>query len=169
MQINIAKTGPENVFDLVNAANAGLTLDGTKVTLGTPVVRTPDANPHNTTITLTAIAEQGYTGTVDITLTRLGMGSGVVTPSYDFEITSGDAAAFKTQVATQLGLVESEIVIVGTLPTEGNSGTVTVAGIADSVLYLPTTQTLNVDFPVPQEALTDAVATTEMDGFDPAV
>ncbi len=168
MQIDIAKTGPENVFALVNAANAGLTLDATKVTLGTPVVRTPDANPHNTTITLTAIAEQGYTGTVDITLTRLGMGTGVTTPDFDFVITTDDAAAFKTQVATQLGLVESEIVIVGTLPTEGNSGTVTVAGIAGSFLYLPTTQTLNVDFPVPQEALTDAVATTQMDGFDAA-
>jgi len=169
MKIDITKTAIVNAFALINAANA-LTLDATKVTLGAPAPRTPGANPRNTTLTLTAVADQGYTGTVDVTYTRLGMGSGVAVPEFGFH-TDGTTTlpAFKTAVATSLGLVEAEIDVTGTLPaTEGESVTMVVAAKAGSLLYVGT-QNLTVDWPQGDVALADAVTVQDLDGFDPVV
>lgn len=164
MKIDISKTAIENVFALINADN-GSTHDAATVTLGVPAVRTPDANPRNTTLVLTAVVGGGFTGTDTVTYTRLGMGSGVVTPSFDFE-TDGDTtnASFKTQVATALGLREDQIQITGTLPAaEGDETTMTVAAIADSLLYVGS-QALTVTWPVPQVPLD--LTTKDLSGFE---
>ncbi len=164
MKIDISKTAIENVYALINADNAS-THSAATVTLGVPVVRTPDANPRNTTLELTAVVDGGFTGTDTVTYTRLGMGSGVVTPSFDFEIDGEtDAASFKTQVATALGLREDQIQITGTLPAaEGDDTTMTVAAIADSLLYVGS-QALQVSWPVPQAPLN--LTTKDLSGFE---
>lgn len=167
MKIDIAKSAIVNAFALINAANA-LTLDATKVTLGAPVARTPGANPRNTTLTLTAVVGQGYKDTVDVTYTRLGMGSGVAVPEFGFH-TDGTTLlpAFKTAVATSLGLVEAEIDVTGDLPaTEGSTTTMVVSAKAGSLLYIGT-QDLTVDWPQGDVALADAVTVPDLDGFDP--
>lgn len=169
MKIDTTKTAIVNAFALINAANA-LTLDATKVTLGAPAPRTPGANPRNTTLTLTAVAGQGYKDSVDVTYTRLGMGSGVVTPEFGFH-TDGTTqlAAFKTAVCTSLGLVEAEIDLTGTLPaTEGSSTVMVITAKATSLLYVGT-QNLAVDWPQGDVAMADAVTVKDLDGFDPVV
>lgn len=166
MNIDISKTGVENVYALINADNSTAHSAAT-VTLGVPAVRTPDANPRNTTLVLTAVVGGGFTGTDTLTYTRLGMGSGVVTPSFDFEV-DGDttAASFKTQVATALGLREDQITITGTLPAaEGEDTTMTVAAVADSLLYVGS-QALSVSWPVPQVPLD--LTTKDLSGFEAA-
>lgn len=171
MQINTSLTALANVYALINAANA-LTLDSTKATVGAPVVRVPDANPRNTTITLTAVDGGGYEAgtTVDVTYTRLGMGSGVAVPEFGF-FTDGTTtpAAFKTAVAVSLGLLESDITLTGDLPdTEGETVTIVLAAAANSLLYVGS-QNLTVEWPQGEPTMAEAVTVTSLDGFDPVV
>lgn len=171
MQINKTLTALANVYALVNAANA-LSLDATKASVGVPAARTPGANPRNTTVTLTAVDGGGYESgtTVDVTYDRLGMGSGVATPEFGFH-TDGTTqlAAFKTAVATSLGLIESEIDLTGNLPTvEGATETMVITAKAGSLLYVGT-QNLTVDWPQGEPAMAEAVTVTQLSGFDPVV
>lgn len=169
MKIDITKSAILNAFALINAANA-LTLDATKVTLSAPVARVPGANPRNTTLTLTAVPGQGYKDSVDVTYTRLGMGSGVAVPEFGFH-TDGTTqmAAFKTAVATSLGLVEAELDLTGELPATEGSSTVMVLSAKDGSLLYVGTQNLAVDWPQGDVALADAVTVKDLDGFDPVV
>lgn len=169
MKINTTLTALANVYALVNAANA-LTLDATKATVGAPAARTPDANPRNTTVTLTAVDGGGIEAgtTVDVTYDRLGMGSGVVTPEFSF-FTDGTTTlpSFKTAVATSLGLIEAEIDVTGTLPaTEGETTTMVVAAKAGSLLYVGT-QNLTVEWPAGEPTMAESVTVTQLSGFDP--
>lgn len=168
MKINAALSAVANLFALVNADNA-LTLDATKVTPGVPASRVPDANPTNTTLTLTAIADQGYFGTVNVTYTRLGMGSGVITPIFDF-LTDGTTtnATLLAAAAASLGLVASEIEITGALPAaDGDTTVVSLAAKADSLLYIGS-QNLNLEWPAADVDLSEAVAVTQLNGFETA-
>lgn len=169
MQINTSLTALANVYALINAANA-LTLDATKATVSAPVVRAPDANPRNTTVTLTAVDGGGYEAgsTIDVTYTRLGMGSGVAVPEFGFFTDDTTTpAAFKTAVATSLGLIESEIVLTGDLPdAEGESVTIVLAAKAGSLIYIGS-QNLTVEWPQGEPTMAEAVTVTALDGFDP--
>lgn len=168
MKINLALTAIANAYALVNAANA-LTLDVTKATLGVPAARVPDADPRNTTLVLTGVNEGGYNGTKSVTYTRLGMGSGVAVPEFEFH-TDGTTtpASFLTAVATSLGLKESEIEITGDLPeAEGEGTTIVLSAKAGSLLYVGQ-QNLIVDWPQGIVELDDAITVTQLDGFEPA-
>ncbi len=168
MKINTAISASANLFALVNSDNA-LTLNATKVTPGVPAPRTPGADPSNTTLTFTAIADQGYFGTVDVTYTRLGMSSGVTTPIFDF-LTDGDTtnASLLAAAAASLGLIASEIQITGTLPAaDGDTTTVSLSAKAGSLLYIGS-QDLNLEWPADAIDLAEAVAVTQLNGFEPA-
>lgn len=170
MKIDVTKSAIVNVYALINAANA-LTLDATKASLGVPAARVPDANPRNTTLVLTAVDGGGYVAgtTVEVKYTRLGMGSGVVTPEFGFHTDDTTTlASFKTAVAVSLGLLEAEIDVTGSLPaTEGSSTVMVVAAKAGSLLYAGS-QDLAVDWPQGELDLNEAVTVADLDGFDPA-
>lgn len=170
MKINTTLTALANVYALVNAANA-LTLDATKGTFGVPAARTPGADPRNTTVTLTAVDGGGIEAgsTVDVTYNRLGMGSGVVTPEFEFFTDDTTTlASFKTAAATSLGLIESELDLVGALPTaEGETTTIVISAKPGSLLYVGT-QDLTVEWPQGEPTMAESVTVTQLDGFDPA-
>lgn len=170
MKINTTLTALANVYALVNAANA-LTLDVTKATIGVPVGREPDADPRNTSVALTAVDGGGYEAgsTVNVNYTRLGMGSGVVSPEFGF-FTDGTTtlASFKTAAAVSLGLIESELDFTGDIPTaEGQTTTIAVSAKAGSLLYVGT-QDLTVEWPQGEPTMAESVTVTQLDGFDPA-
>lgn len=172
MKINTTLSPLANVYALVNAANA-LTLDATKATVGVPVVRDPDAgNTHNTSLTLTAVDGGGIQAgtTVTVTYERLGMGTGVAAPEFGF-YTDGTTqrVAFKTAVATSLGLIESEIDLTGVLPSApGVTETMTISAKANSLLYYGN-QDLLVDWLVVEPTMAESVTVTKLSGFDPVV
>lgn len=160
MKINISLTALANVYSLVNAANA-LTLNATKATVGIPSARTPGANPHNTSLVLTAVDGGGYVSgsSVTVTYNRLGMGSGVAAPDFNFITNAAtDASNFKTTVAAQLGLIESEIELTGTLPAIGEEVTMVIAAKTDSLVY---TGTQNITVTRPEAPKLDDIIITE--------
>jgi hypothetical protein len=159
MQIDTLKSSTLNLLALVNTAN-GLSLTEEHVTVGVPVARTPDANPRNTSVTLTAVPGKGYSGTMTVTYTRLGMDSGVVLPSFLFDTTEFSTPAnLLTSVASTLGLIETSLILTGGLPIEeGTTSTVTLAGNETSLVYAGS-QELSLNFPSTRFVGTVEVAT----------
>lgn len=71
MQINPTVSAIENVHRLVEDANPGLDLTTANVTLGTPIAYDGSATGDNTHLTITAIADQGFSGEIEVSYRRL--------------------------------------------------------------------------------------------------
>lgn len=72
--VNPAKSGLQNLYDLVNAASPGKGFSDANVTFGMPSARTADSNPDNTKVTITALSNKGYSGSEERTYMRLNAG-----------------------------------------------------------------------------------------------
>lgn len=177
-KIDSSKSAIDNLLALVNAANTGQTLTNTQVSAGTPSVQAADGQGRNTSVTLTAIAGHGYTGSQTFTYARRGLNDSVLNPVDSYTATVGiDAAALLTALASQLGLVASELHLEdaanpGT-PLSGainnSPATINIVSAAGSLLYIDgSTQGITMTWNEPQVDLATATPNTALSGFDAA-
>lgn len=177
-KIDASKSALDNLLALVNAANTGQTITNAQVTSGTASAHTDSGDGRNTSATLTAIANQGYTGSVTVSYTRRALNDSVTSPNFAHTATVGDTAtAIIAAVASLNGLVASEL----HLEDPANPGTPVTGAINNSpaslnlvsatgsLLYIDaSTQAITFTWEQPQVALSSAVGTTNLSGFDPA-
>lgn len=171
MKINIALSASANLLALLNEAHPGKNFSQTNVTVGTPVAN-PGNGGRNTSIDLTAVQDQGYSGVTTVNYTRLALAPAAAiatAKAVDINITlQDDQAAILTKVAQVLGLVESELELsdLDEPTSENNPGSVNVNAKVGSLLYTGTyAATLTVsdsDVPLPT-----AVTNPDLNGFEP--
>jgi hypothetical protein len=177
-KINTSLSALDNLLALVNAANTGQTITNAQVTAGAPSVKSDTGDGRNTTVALTAVGGQGYTGAVSVNYTRRGLNDSVLSPVDSYTATTGTtAAALVTALAAQLGLVESELHLEdpaapGTPLSgaqSGNQATLDLVANAGSLLYVDgSLQAIAMTWQAPQVALDSAVTVTDLSGFDAA-
>lgn len=171
MKVNTALTASANVLAILNATNPGLNATAAQVTLGVPSTAA-GAGGRNTSITVTAVANQGFSGSETYTYTRqpLTAGSAIATAkAVDITILGDDTdAEVLTKAALALGLIESELTLANIVRpvNEDTPGSADVVASAGSLLYTGTyAATLVVaDSDVP---LSEAAPDTDLNGFDP--
>jgi len=169
-KVNLALTASANVLALINAANPALNATDTQVTLGTPSVEAGTGG-RNTSLIVTAIDNQGFSGTQTFAYTRQALASGAAVATakaVPFAIAPGDTnAQILTKAATALGLLESELTIANVVqPTnETTPGSADIVANVASLLYTGTyAATLTVpDADVP---LSSVATVTDLSGFD---
>lgn len=177
-KINASISALDNLLALVNAANTGQTISDTQVTAGAPSVKTDTGDGRNTTVALSAVAGQGYTGNVSVNYTRRGLNDSVLNPVDTYTATTGvTAAALLAALATQLGLVAAEVHLEdpaapGTPLSgaqSGNQATLDIVANAGSLLYVDgSVQAITMTWQAPQVNLATAVSVTNLVGFDAA-
>lgn len=176
MKINAAKTAAANLIDLVNASNAGLNLTAGQVTIAAPTVKADSGDGRNTSVVLTSVGGQGYSGNVTVNYTRRPLNDSVAAPDPTLTQTVGaDADAVVTAIATKLGLVAAELKLVdqanGNADVTGaisnSPATLTLAVKGTSLLYAPGATQL-ITFTWNEPPLNGAVTTTNLTGFDAA-
>jgi hypothetical protein len=170
MQINTSLSALDNLLALINAANTGQTITDTQVTAGTPAEQTADGQGRNTNV--------GYTGTQTVTYARRPLNDSVASPDFAVTETIGaTAASIITALAATNGLVASELELQD--PANGNAvvtgaisnspATLNLVSITGSLLYIDaSSQAVTFTWQEPQVALTTAIATTALSGFDAA-
>lgn len=171
MKINVSQSPSANLLAQINADNAGLNLTAGQVTIGVPSVRTPDANPNNTTVVLTAVADQGYSGTKTITYTRLGLDKGVNPAVTSVEVVSSDnESASLAKVVAALGLIASEVTSTNYVAPENENtpGSITLEANVASLVYYGPGLTVELTVPDADVSLDAAIATGDLTGFEPA-
>jgi hypothetical protein len=178
MQINTSLSALDNLLALINAANTGQTITDTQVTAGTPAEQTADGQGRNTNVAINAVAGQGYTGTQTVTYARHPLNDSVASPDFAVTETIGaTAASIITALAATNGLVASELELQD--PANGNAvvtgaisnspATLNLVSITGSLLYIDaSSQAVTFTWQEPQVALTTAIATTALSGFDAA-
>jgi hypothetical protein len=165
-------TRPSNqvVLDLINADNsAALTLS--VVDLGIPVAAIEGA-PRNTSITVTAKAGSGYSGSQTLNYNRLQLS--VFAAGKDLTFSIGDATTLVDlidEINTLLGInlvVDKDFAdaaippFAGGIPNE--TVQVTLTALADSPAYLGS---LQINVRSEDIAITDVLTVTELDGLNP--
>lgn len=170
MQIDVSKSGLENLVAQVVADNSGLSLTAAQVTAGVPATFSGGAGDQNTQVTLTAVEGQGYQGSKLVKYTRLGMDSGVAVPVTTLQVLAADnQAAVQTKVATALGLRESDLTFSAyTAAADGVPGSITISPAANSLLYVGADKVLEITVPDVDPDLGDEITNDELNGFDPA-
>jgi hypothetical protein len=161
MQINTSLSALDNLLALINAANTGQTITDTQVTAGTPAEQTADGQGRNT-----------------VTYARRPLNDSVASPDFAVTETIGaTAASIITALAATNGLVASELELQD--PANGNAvvtgaisnspATLNLVSITGSLLYIDaSSQAVTFTWQEPQVALTTAIATTALSGFDAA-
>ena len=169
-KINPAITAAENVLALVNAANPSLNATLSQVTLGNPSA-VAGTGGRNTSITFTAVANQGFSGSQTFSYTRQALAAGAaIATAKDLPVTiaEGDSnAQILTKVATALGLLESQVQIGNVVqPTdEATPGSADITPIANCLLYTGSYEVI-LALPDTDVPLNEAAATTDLDGFE---
>lgn len=182
-KIDLAKTIPENFVGLLKDANPVLDITPLQFTLGAPAVRTPDADTNNTTITVTAVANAGFSGSAPITYTRLALDKGKVPQPTRVMINPTDSqTVIRDKILTAYGLYPSEIELLvnGTawndvtnkfkIPVNEDdvSSTVGIKHKVNSLLYIGSNITAILTIPDADIPLMTAIAVKKMNGFAPA-
>lgn len=177
-KIDSTKSAILNLLALVSAANGALAITPAQVTAGAPTVKTDSGDGRNTTVALTAVANQGYTGNVSVNYTRRGLNDSVLNPvDSTTQVIGATAEAIVTALAAQLGLVEAEVQLedpaaagVALTGAINNSpATLNLVSKAASLLYVDgSSQAITFTWNEPQADLATSVPTTDLDGFDAA-
>lgn len=179
MNIDIAKSGIQNLLDLINADNPAAALTTAKVDLAAPVVAA-GANGRNTTVVVTAKANQAFEGSVTVSLRRIAVNEATASPDTSYGYDDDDTwAQLLTAVAAGLGVREedvefttyilnsSENPISGNGPADvlvGEAGQIRLAAKAGSYLYVGN---VLIDMIYDKPDLDTVVTTTDLNGFDP--
>lgn len=166
---DLTKTSKALFYDLVNSANAALAsnpLSDSNVTLSVPTDGT--FGDKNTQVTITAIAEEGYKGSVDVTYDRLDIGTlfsdASITPTVEGD-GFADAAALLSAINSQYGLnLSADDIQNDDLSAQTYPSTYTLTIAAGSLAYIGT---VDVSLPGVQTDLNSAVTTTALDGLTP--
>lgn len=169
-KVNLALTASANVLALINAANPALNATAAQITLGVPSVAAGTGG-RNTSIIVTAIADQGFSGEQIFAYTRQALASGAAiaaAKAVPFGIAPGDSdAVILTKAAAALGLLESELTIANVVqPVDENTpGSADIVAKVGSLLY---TGTYGAALTVPDTdvPLDEAAPVTDLSGFD---
>lgn len=169
MQIDITKSPVDNVLALLNDINPSVKLTSANVTLEVPIVRIPDADVHNTSLTINGVEAEGYSGTIVMTYNRLPLAQAIASAPITFKVSNVTTLASLLQdILTEYKLLGG-VSLVGDLvrPHDGtNTSTIVLAADADSLLYIG-------ELPLTLDWITLdlGVVVTHLDGmgFDPAV
>jgi hypothetical protein len=177
-KINVAKSALANLLDLINATNVSANLSTSSVDIGVPSARTPDANPNNTTVSVSPKSGSGIPGDpISVTYMRLalstGLSGGASGSALNFNVDGNDStaeAALLAAAATQLGLVAGEFAIDASTPLSGVEQGAAASGIlltpnAGSLLY---TGGVTIQVTWPASDLNTLVANKQLDGFEAA-
>lgn len=182
MKINVAKSAIQNLVDLINSTNSATSLNLTtsQVTFGNPAARTPDADPSNTSVSVSPVNGQGIgAGDITITYTRLALNQGVTGgasgSTLDFTVEGNDATASASLLATvadHLGLVPGQFQIDSSTPLSGvtqGGGAVGIllTPVANSLLYAGNV-TIQVEWPAATPTLDSLVVNKQQSGFEAA-
>lgn len=175
MKVNLTISAAANILALVKGTagneTAAASLTSAMFTIGNPTVRTPDANPSNTTVVLTAVAGQGIAAgsTKTITYKRNALDSKQTPPGNVIVVAGDTEAQVKTKIATAYGLLESELIFSAiTVPAEGATETVTVEVAATSLLYVDADGiVVTIENPAEPADFNSFVPQGQLDGFDP--
>lgn len=172
MKIDITKTPLENLILQIKEDNPAVRMTAADVTHNGPAIWW-GLPPQNTQTVLTAVPGTGYVGTRIVSWTRTDMDSGVAVPVTTLEVLStDDQAAVETKVATALGLMQSELEFSAYTAAvdDQTPGTITVAPLASSLLYLGAAKVVEITVPVDvPEDLETSITQDELNGFDPEV
>jgi len=170
MKVNIALTAAANLLAALNGDNVGLGASAANVTFGAPAV-VAGAGGRNTEVVITAIADQGFSGTQVISYTRqaLSAGAAIATlKAVPFGIAPGDTnAQILTKAAAALGLIEDELTIADVVqPVDENTpGSANIVAKVTSLLY---TGTFAAELTVPDAdvPLNEAITNSDLTSFD---
>jgi hypothetical protein len=170
---DLTQTGEALVYGMVNAANPSLqngALSSANTSLGAPMVT--GATP-NTSVEITATANQGYSGNVTVDYNRLAIDTqvfNIYAPDGATVVNTGGTMATINDVVAALnttyGLnLQAEDVSNGStaLSLTNEAGTCTVDIAATSLVY---TGSLNVAITQQQVALSTAITTTALSGLN---
>lgn len=183
--VNPSNTGFINLRDLIKENNGGeaftYVLNESNIEFGTPAVYSDVANPTaNTQVTVTAITDQGYSGTVDVSYYRPTLSEAHTTPGAQIEVDTSlaatDAPAYaalvKSAIASAMQLREADFELAVTpenvpVPSsENNPVQVDIVPVTTSLIYsggafTVTFAAVDVDVPLDQ-----VITVTELSGFD---
>lgn len=181
MQINSANSAVQNFLDLINADN-GTSLTESEVSVGTPAAWDDGNggvdNDRNSIVTLTAVVDSGYAGTVDVRYYRLDVDQIKTNGAITLERTLTESATLTTvrdALATQLGVIAAEVELQddqGTalteVPTiaEGETATVYLGAVAGSLTYTGLASATLNPYVAPDQQIDEVVTTTDATGFD---
>lgn len=173
LQIDASKTAAANLLAIINSGNTGQTITAAQVTFGAPSVKTDTGDGRNTSVVVTAVGGQGFSGTQTVNYTRRGLNDSVASPVDSYTATDGeDAATILAALATQLGLVLAEVQLEDpanpgvalTGAQSGNQATLNVVSKANSLVYVDgSTQAITMTWNA--EALSTAIPNVDLPGF----
>ncbi|WP_250478854.1 MULTISPECIES: hypothetical protein [unclassified Caballeronia] len=169
MKVNLSLTPAENVLALVNAANPSLALDETMVVVASPQDKADTGDGRNTRVALIGKGT-GYINVVTVNYTRRPINVQVVDPVMSLAVdeTFTDAMV-KSAIATQLGLIESELNVLGTIENRvGDTTPLTIESYLGSLVYTADSFDFTLTWAPAQVSLAGAVAATDLPGFDAA-
>jgi len=149
LQVDRAKSADQNMLALILTASS-FAFTGSEFTVGPASAQTP-ADPQektNSQVTLTAVANSGFTGTKTLRYARLVIGQTRPGAKVAYVIGGADTlSTLKSAIAVEHNLVESEFDITGSLPAQGAAAAVfAVTAAGASKLY---TGTINVSVTYP--------------------
>lgn len=177
MQIDVAKTGLENILLLANTTNSRtLTAAEVDISAVTTWVDPEGTNTRNTEVTFAAKAGSAdYKGSQTLRYTRNTLAAiAAILPVGEFQSVEGSTLAdVKAFAATAMGLAASDVEIVeAEMPTwddgtaDGETAPLTLRAIDGSYLYTGTL-TITVVEPVDgRERMSTVFATQDLTGFD---
>lgn len=174
--INSSKSGAANLYDLLNAANPGKGFTPSNVSFGNPVVRVEAGD--NTSVTITALSNQGYSGAVTRTYMRRNPGAAHgKTGSMKVLISPSDTQMqIRDKVLAAVGCIGSEVSVAGNgaagafnIPAneDDTSCIFTLTPNANSYVYVGTF-TAQLTVPDTDIPLSTAVPNTSLGGFTAA-
>ncbi len=179
MLINTSKSAEKNVIDLINADN-GTALTSAEISIGVPAAwdeltdtGSDTGNDRNTIVTVSAVANSGYKGSVDIRYYRLDLD--VLRGGVALEHTKSESSTVQSvidAIATQVDLIETELALfdetgteLSSLPALTVSKVYTVRAKPESLCYIGQVDVTINPIPVPETPVGDEVTTTDMSGF----
>jgi hypothetical protein len=177
-KIDASKSALDNLLVLVNTANTGQTITNAQVTAAAATVKTDTGDGRNTSVVLSAVGGQGYSGSQTVNYTRRALNDSVTSPNFAATQTIGDtASAIIAALATTNGLVASELHLEdpgapGTPVTgaiNNSPATLNLVSANGSLLYIDgSSQAITFTWNAPSVPLTTAIATVDLAGFDAA-
>ena len=149
MQINPSLSALQNLLNLVDVSNTGGPTSVTQVTAGAPSVATSETDTDvNTQVTLTAVAGQGFTGSVTIEYGRLSVADEAAAPTGNVPIPgyTTDASAILALVEAYYGFIPGEVswVTPPTVPDSLPATTTAEIQASGSLVYLDGNATVNL-------------------------
>lgn len=173
MLINNSFTAFQNLLNLIADANPNSGVINTdQVTLSSVTVLTPtQEDSRNSQITLTAVNNNGFTGSVAVRYKRLDLGVDVNMGTQNINIGENTTMeSILNHLSTTYGLVKESLQLTGSLPSsQGSTSNIVLSAVPDSILYISSKNLIaswpNEDanlllFSTPQNSSTDLVFET---------